>query len=138
MTGAEPSIIHQKDKEVALIGKFLRLSVDNPKATEKARIDLYKSIVKSDCILQALVKLMKTHGSERGAEKCCIVGVLTDAQTQLHRANHLASLGIQRVSMWAKNPVLNAVVRPRKAKLHPRRPRPTKTSFSPSETLGLA
>jgi hypothetical protein len=44
------------------------LSVNDPVAAKKAREAIYKSIAKSGRILQALVKLVKTHGSERSRE----------------------------------------------------------------------
>ncbi|EGZ14688.1 hypothetical protein PHYSODRAFT_333074 [Phytophthora sojae] len=92
MTRAHSKV--HKDKKTKLIGSFLRLAVNNPRKADKARQDLYNSIAKSDRILEALLKQVKTNKTERPVEKKAIIKLIKASQPDVHNALYRVSVSI--------------------------------------------
>ncbi|KAE8997825.1 hypothetical protein PR003_g18893 [Phytophthora rubi] len=83
-------------KDSQLIGSFLRLAVNDPRRADKARKDLFNSIAKTDRILEALRKHVKTNATERLKEKRAILSILEAVKKELLKAQYRVSVSIQQ------------------------------------------
>ncbi|KAF4127778.1 hypothetical protein GN958_ATG23009 [Phytophthora infestans] len=91
MTRASKKVV----KDTKLIGSFLRLAVKDPRRADKARHDLYNSISKSNRILEALRRDIKTNLGERPKEKKAILAELEATKKELLKAQYRVSVSVQ-------------------------------------------
>ncbi|ETL93176.1 hypothetical protein L917_08610 [Phytophthora nicotianae] len=82
-------------KDTKLIDSFLRLAVKDPRRPDKARHDLYNSISKSNRILEALRRDIKTNLGERPKEKKAILAELEATKKELLKAQYRVSVSVQ-------------------------------------------